>query len=129
MIEAAPVRRFELQFLPIVMPITQLLILCTVNSFVESVNFLRIFLMTDSIIVTVKLFAVYQEVIQSPEIQLELPAAATVATVLDRLIEQYPLLQSWRSITQFGVNLEQVAADRPLADGDEVVLIPPVSGG
>jgi sulfur-carrier protein len=85
--------------------------------------------MSQSIRVTVKLFAIYQEVLKAPEIQLELPAHSTVSTVLDRLIDQHPILQTWRSITQFGVNLEQSAPDRPLADGDEIVLIPPVSGG
>lgn len=85
--------------------------------------------MSNSINVTVKLFAIYQEVIQAPEIQLKLPTNTTVAAVLDRLLEQYPSLQKWRDITQFGVNLEQANADRVLEDGDEVVLIPPVSGG
>jgi sulfur-carrier protein len=85
--------------------------------------------MSQSIQVTVKLFAIYQEVLKTPEIQLELPANSTVTTVLDRLIAQHPILQTWRNITQFGVNLEQSPADRVLEDGDEVVLIPPVSGG
>jgi sulfur-carrier protein len=85
--------------------------------------------MSQSIQVTVKLFAIYQEVLKTPEIQLELPANSTVATVLDRLIAQHPILQTWRNITQFGVNLEQSPPDRALEDGDEVVLIPPVSGG
>lgn len=82
-----------------------------------------------TITVTVKLFAIYQDVIQQPEIMLELPAGAIVAAVRDRLLEQYPQLQPWRDLTQFGVNLEQVNGDFSLNDGDEVVLIPPVSGG
>ncbi len=85
--------------------------------------------MSQPIQVTVKLFAIYQEILKTPEIQLELPAESTVSTVLDQLIAQYPMLQTWRDVTQFGVNLEQSPPDRPLEAGDEVVLIPPVSGG
>jgi sulfur-carrier protein len=82
-----------------------------------------------TITVTVKLFAIYQDVIQQPEIALQLPTGSIVATVRDQLLEQHPQLQPWRDLTQFGVNLEQVNGDFPLNDGDEVVLIPPVSGG
>jgi sulfur-carrier protein len=82
-----------------------------------------------SITITVKLFAIYQDVIQQPELTLQLPPGSTAAIVRDRLLEQYPKLQPWRDLTQFGVNLEQVSGDHPLGDGDEVVLIPPVSGG
>ncbi|MFM2431295.1 MAG: hypothetical protein RLZZ511_2508 [Cyanobacteriota bacterium] len=82
-----------------------------------------------TITVTVKLFAIYQDVIQQPEIALQLPTSSIVAAVRDQLLEQHPQLQPWRDLTQFGVNLEQVNGDFALNDGDEVVLIPPVSGG
>jgi sulfur-carrier protein len=85
--------------------------------------------MSESITVTVKLFAIYQEVLKTPEIQLELPQNSAVSSILDNLIAQHPVLQTWRNVTQFGVNLEQSPPDRQLEDGDEVVLIPPVSGG
>lgn len=85
--------------------------------------------MSESITVTVKLFAIYQEVLKTPEIQLELPRNSAVSSILDQLIAQHPMLQTWRDVTQFGVNLEQAPPDRQLEDGDEVVLIPPVSGG
>jgi sulfur-carrier protein len=85
--------------------------------------------MSPTIRVNVKLFAVYQEAFQVPELQLELPIASPVAAVRDRLIADRPALAAWRDLTQFGVNLEHVPADHPLQEGDEVVLIPPVSGG
>jgi sulfur-carrier protein len=81
------------------------------------------------ITVTVKLFAIYQETLQQPEIQLQLPIATPIAAVCDRLIADHPSLEPWRSLTQFGRNLEQVPPETILEDGDEVVLIPPVSGG
>ena len=82
-----------------------------------------------SITVTVKLFAAYQEAYGVPELKLELPAQTSVKEVLDRLVNERPELEQWRDLTRFGVNLKFVAADTPLQNGDEVVMIPPVSGG
>ncbi len=79
--------------------------------------------------VKVKLFAVYQEVFDTSEIDLMLPASAQVSDVLASLIEQKPQLAKWQEVTRFGVNLKFVEADTFLQEGDEVVLIPPVSGG
>ncbi|HEY9908092.1 MAG TPA: MoaD/ThiS family protein [Thermosynechococcaceae cyanobacterium] len=81
------------------------------------------------ITVTVKLFAAYQEAYGVPELQLRLPAASIVSAVRDRLIADRPQLSEWRDLTRFGVNLQFVEATTPLQDGDEVVLVPPVSGG
>jgi molybdopterin synthase sulfur carrier subunit len=82
-----------------------------------------------TITVTVKLFAVYQEICGVPEMALEFPIATPVAAVRDRLIAQYPQLEKWSSVTRFGINLDEVEPDTPMQNGDEVVLIPPVSGG
>lgn len=82
-----------------------------------------------SIKVTVKLFAAYQEVIGSPELELEFPEGSTVVQVGQYFWDQYPELASLQSVTHFGVNLDFVSGDTPLQSGDEVVLIPPVSGG
>lgn len=82
-----------------------------------------------SIAIVVKLFAAYQEAYGVTEMVLQFPNATPVAAVLERLIAEHPELARWRDITRFGINLEFVEADTPLKDGDEVVLIPPVSGG
>jgi molybdopterin synthase sulfur carrier subunit len=79
--------------------------------------------------VTVKLFAIYQEVFNTPELKLAFPMATTAGKVLESLIEQKPQLAKWRKVTRFGVNLKFVEANTILQDGDEIVLIPPVSGG
>ena len=85
--------------------------------------------MGDTVTVTVKLFAAYQEAYNVSEIALEFPPNTTVAAVRDRLISEYPQLSQWRDLTRFGINLQFVEPDTILQDGDEVVLIPPVSGG
>ncbi len=82
-----------------------------------------------AITVTVKLFAAYQEAFRVSELVLEFPNNMPVKTVCDRLIAEHPELSQWREVTRFGVNLIFVEPDTLLQDGDEVVLIPPVSGG
>jgi sulfur-carrier protein len=83
----------------------------------------------EDITVTVKLFAAYQEAYGVAELFLELPWGTTVQALCDRLITEHPKLKPWRSLTRFGVNLQFVEADTVLQSGDEVVFIPPVSGG
>lgn len=82
-----------------------------------------------TIAITVKLFAAYQEAYGVPELSLELPPGTTVRAVRDRLLAEHPELEQWRDLTRFGINLQFVEPDTPLNPGDEVVLIPPVSGG
>ncbi|NET35460.1 MAG: MoaD/ThiS family protein [Cyanothece sp. SIO1E1] len=81
------------------------------------------------IMITVKLFAAYQEAYGVSELQLTLPPGTVVMAVRDRLIAEHPELDPWRELTRFGINLQFVDPDTVLQDGDEVVLIPPVSGG
>ena len=80
--------------------------------------------------VTVRLFAILRQRAGRDEIELELADGATVDDALaamrddDRLgdtLERMPL--------RAAVNREYVGNDTPLASGDEVALIPPVSGG
>jgi sulfur-carrier protein len=78
--------------------------------------------------ITIKLFAAYQDLLGS-EIQRSIEPGTTVDQLLDRLLQEHPQLEPWRNLTRFGVNLDFVAADTVLRSGDEVVLIPPVSGG
>jgi sulfur-carrier protein len=82
-----------------------------------------------TISIQLKLFAAYQEAAGKPELQLDLPDGTTVGQVLDQLLFQHPQLARWRDVTRYGVNLQFVEAGQVLQNGDEVVLVPPVSGG
>lgn len=86
---------------------------------------------TDQSLVTVqvKLFAAYQEAYNSPELTLEFPHHTPVSSLLDYLLEEHPELEQWRHVTRFGINLQFAEPNTLMHDGDEVVLIPPVSGG
>ncbi|ABG53339.1 thiamineS [Trichodesmium erythraeum IMS101] len=81
------------------------------------------------ITITLKLFAVYQEAYKVPEVQLSISHGTTVSQLLERVISQYPELEKWQDVTKFGINLNFVPPETILQNGDEVVLIPPVSGG
>jgi molybdopterin synthase catalytic subunit/molybdopterin converting factor small subunit len=63
------------------------------------------------------------------ELDLELAAGATAADAAERVVADHPSLVWLRRIARPAVNLEYVHWEHPLADGDEVAFIPPVSGG
>jgi MoaE-MoaD fusion protein len=77
--------------------------------------------------VRVLLFGVLKEVFAAGAMSVELPDGARVADLLDQLAasRQMPTLKS----LAVGVNAEFAAAGQVLRDGDEVGLLPPVSGG
>ena len=79
--------------------------------------------------ITIKLFAIYQETFGVPELTLELPPQTPINAVLAQMIALHPMLKPWQEVTRFGVNYQFVEGDTLLQDGDELVLIPPVSGG
>lgn len=81
------------------------------------------------IVITIKLFAAYQDAYKVTELQREFPAQTPVIAVLEQLLTEKPELKIWRDLTRFGINYQFVTPDTLLQDGDEVVLIPPVSGG
>ena len=78
--------------------------------------------------VLVRLFASYREAAGAGHLQLELPDGATVRDAIREVLRDHPLVAEGRQLV-IARNKEYVEPDAPLADGDEVALIPPVSGG
>lgn len=74
--------------------------------------------------VRVRLFAALRERAGSDEIELELPEGAVVADALERVRSLTGDLQA-----VMAVNREYARAQTALHPGDELALIPPVSGG
>lgn len=75
-------------------------------------------------LVSVRLFAALRERAGSNEIELELPEGALVADALERMENITGELKA-----VMAVNREYAAPDTALQPGDELALIPPVSGG
>ncbi len=78
--------------------------------------------------VLVRLFASYREAAGVGRIDLELPQGSTVKDAIFRILKDHPLVAEGRQVV-IAKNRDYVTPDEPLADGDEVALIPPVSGG
>lgn len=77
--------------------------------------------------VRVRLFAALREFAGASEVET---SGATVGDVVKALSERYG--ERFAKVARAGsvvVDGERVPADRALADGDEVALLPPVSGG
>jgi molybdopterin converting factor subunit 1 len=79
------------------------------------------------ICVHVRLFASYREAAGTNRLDAPLPRHARVADLLAQLAPQLPALS--RAPGLVAVNHTYVSAETELNDGDEVALIPPVSGG
>ncbi len=77
----------------------------------------------------VKLFAILKEKAGTPELTLELPNSSTVADLLREMERLHPGLVAGVGQTMVAVNTEYATESQMLKDGDEVALIPPVSGG
>lgn len=79
--------------------------------------------------VRVLYFAVVRERLGRDEETLELPAGADVAAAWRELERWHPELAALRPVVKLAVNEEFAPADRALAAGDVIALIPPVAGG
>jgi len=79
--------------------------------------------------VRVRLFASLREALGQEEIELDLPDPATAETAWRSLVTGAPALAERRSGLLASVNRRYAPFDAPLAEGDELVFIPPVSGG
>jgi molybdopterin converting factor small subunit len=79
--------------------------------------------------IDVLLFGPLADLAASPKVRCVVPEGARVGDLLGRLRERYPALGARLDSAAVAVNLAYVGRDRALAAGDEVALIPPVSGG
>jgi len=78
--------------------------------------------------ISVRCFATLRE-LSAARSDLDLPADASVVDAWDALVSRHAGLAPHRPYTQPARNGTSVSWDEPLADGDEVAFLPPVSGG
>jgi molybdopterin synthase catalytic subunit len=80
--------------------------------------------------VTVRLFAILRERAGRDSVEIELPEGATVGDAFERLAAAPGLGELvGRMPLRMAVNREYANADASIAAGDELALIPPISGG
>ena len=63
------------------------------------------------------------------EIELPVEEGVTLAKIWPLLVELHPDLAPMRDTLAFAVNGEYVRKDAGVSPGDEVAVLPPVSGG
>ncbi|MDE3195171.1 MAG: molybdenum cofactor biosynthesis protein MoaE [Acidobacteriota bacterium] len=79
--------------------------------------------------IKVLFFGLLKDVCGRAEDVLELPAGSTLRSVFDRYAAEFPKLGGMAKTTVLARNHEFASPDDVLAEGDEVALLPPVSGG
>jgi molybdopterin converting factor subunit 1 len=79
--------------------------------------------------VKVRLFASLRETTGVPETRLELPAGGRAEDAWGCLVVDFPALAARRASLAVSVNRRYARFDTVLQEGDELVFIPPVSGG
>jgi molybdopterin synthase catalytic subunit len=84
---------------------------------------------SDRIAVRARLFAMQRELAGTREVGLELRPGATIEDAWRALVARHPALAPGRPAVRFARNGAYAAPETVLADGDEVAMIPPVSGG
>jgi molybdopterin converting factor subunit 1 len=79
--------------------------------------------------VRVRLFASLREAAGQGEVVLEMPEGATAEDAWQRLVRDHPALGDRRARLTAAVNRTYATFETLLRDGDEIVFVPPVSGG
>ena len=79
--------------------------------------------------IRVRLFAIQRELAATREVAIDLDPGATIETAWTALVALHPVLAPGRSFVRFARNGDYADGDTVLGDGDELAIIPPVSGG
>ena len=79
--------------------------------------------------ILVLFFASCSDIVGQREQTIEIQDGSRLDDLMDAVIREHPRLEPIRSSAMVSVNQEYAEGTTALADGDEVALIPPVSGG
>ncbi len=74
-------------------------------------------------------FAQLRELLGGPFHEVDVPAGSTSADVWNALVERCAPLAELAGSTRIARNGRLVVQSEPIAEGDEVALLPPVGGG
>ena len=78
--------------------------------------------------VKIRAFGIAKDIVGHPLTYLEVPPSATIDNVKEILTSEFPEFESLRKFS-IAVNEEYQENDFVIKEGDELVIIPPVSGG
>lgn len=83
---------------------------------------------TDLLTIRLVAFGIARDILGQGHMDFALPAPATITTLKQALVRDYPAFAQLASL-RFAVGETYCEDGQPLADQQEVVIIPPVSGG
>ena len=81
------------------------------------------------ITITLNLFAGLRDAAGSSSICIDVPPEATAAMAFSKASELYPALNEWTHTVAFARNEHILPRHTPLSEGDQLDVLPPVSGG
>ena len=79
--------------------------------------------------VAVRLFAVARQIVRSESIIVNLPDPATVVDLRLAIARDWPSLAAYLPRMMIAVGSDYAGDDRPITEGCDLAVIPPVSGG
>ena len=79
--------------------------------------------------ITLRLFSVARDLAGFREQTMEIPNGSRASNILEILQGRNPKFAEWQHAIRIAVNQEYVSNDHLLREGDDVAVIPPVSGG
>ena len=79
--------------------------------------------------ITILAFAKLRDLVGAPRLVRDVPAGSTVEDVWQALAGEFPAAAPYRASLSAAVNAAYAKFATPVAEGDEVAFLPPVSGG
>ena len=79
--------------------------------------------------IRMEFFSVYREAVGKKEIEITLKKSLTINELIQKLIDDYPMLNKFIKFAIFSLNQEYARGDEILKDGDNVAIFPPIGGG
>jgi molybdopterin synthase catalytic subunit len=79
--------------------------------------------------IQIRFFAAYREIVGFRALSWSAREGLTLDELVDGVLAKYPRLAGHRATMLLAVNHAVSGSDRVLQEGDEVALLPPVSGG
>lgn len=79
--------------------------------------------------IKLRVFAFFRQVLGTPELSYEIAEGATAEDLLEDIFKKHPSLEKSRGHVVVTINKMAVHLTEKIHEGDEVALLPPVSGG
>ncbi len=86
-------------------------------------------MMSSTINVKLKFFASAREAVGSKGLEMDVESGLKAEDILEIIIDKYPELKDLENQLILAVNKQTGKSDKIVKDGDEIAVLPPVTGG